>query len=199
MGGEPLLHPKIDQFCAIARKHFPAGNINIVTNGILLLKMPEAFWESCRENDIQISITNYPVKLNRAKIMELIRQYRLKFTSWNGKGIKTMWKLPLDASGSQNPEKSFKVCLRANRCAALVDGKLYPCPNPAYCFYLNRSFGCSFAPEEKDYIDIHKTGNIDDVYEFLVKPIPFCRYCRTNEMEYGIKWAVSKKEAREFI
>jgi hypothetical protein len=53
--------------------------------------------------------------------------------------------------------------------------------------------------DEKDYIDIYKIKSIDEVFEFLCKPIPFCRYCNTKEPVYGIDWAVSKKEITEWI
>ena len=37
LGGEPLLHPQILEFCMLARKIFPSGiDIDLLTNGILL-------------------------------------------------------------------------------------------------------------------------------------------------------------------
>ena len=36
MGGEPLLNPQIEDYCRMVRKYFPVGDVQIVTNGILL-------------------------------------------------------------------------------------------------------------------------------------------------------------------
>jgi MoaA/NifB/PqqE/SkfB family radical SAM enzyme len=52
LGGESLLHPEIIKIMEIARKYFRSGDINIVTNGILLKKMPLGFWYGCRDNKI---------------------------------------------------------------------------------------------------------------------------------------------------
>jgi molybdenum cofactor biosynthesis enzyme MoaA len=44
-GGEPLLHPHITEIFDIAREYFPETPISFMTNGLLLLKIPEMFWE----------------------------------------------------------------------------------------------------------------------------------------------------------
>lgn len=36
MGGEPLLHPHVIDFCTTTRKLFPTSEIVLVSNGILL-------------------------------------------------------------------------------------------------------------------------------------------------------------------
>ena len=54
LGGEPLLHPDIEKFVKLTRMYFPIGKIVIVTNGILLKSMKQKFWETCKENKIEI-------------------------------------------------------------------------------------------------------------------------------------------------
>ncbi|WP_290881733.1 radical SAM protein, partial [Helicobacter sp.] len=68
MGGEPLLNPSCKDFFAITRKYFPNSAIWLVTNGILLNKQPKEFWESCRENNIEIHPTKYPIKIDWERI-----------------------------------------------------------------------------------------------------------------------------------
>lgn len=53
LGGEPLLHPNVKDFLIITRKYFPEisipnriGIIDLVTNGILLHKQSDDFWET---------------------------------------------------------------------------------------------------------------------------------------------------------
>jgi molybdenum cofactor biosynthesis enzyme MoaA len=43
MGGEPLLHPEAERFLSIARTAFPLARIHLVTNGLLLDELREAF------------------------------------------------------------------------------------------------------------------------------------------------------------
>jgi len=44
MGGEPLLNPDIIQYVKIARTYFPNAKLLILTNGVLLDRMPEEFF-----------------------------------------------------------------------------------------------------------------------------------------------------------
>jgi ABC-2 type transport system ATP-binding protein len=48
MGGEPLLHPRVNDFMRVTREAYPHSKIFIVTNGLLLLKMLNDFWETLR-------------------------------------------------------------------------------------------------------------------------------------------------------
>ncbi len=45
LGGEPLLHPRLTEVIAAARQSALAGRIRVVTNGILLWRMTDAFCE----------------------------------------------------------------------------------------------------------------------------------------------------------
>lgn len=49
MGGEPLLHPQVEKFFAIARKYFPDTTIQLVTNDILLPTKKEYFWQEAKK------------------------------------------------------------------------------------------------------------------------------------------------------
>lgn len=56
-----------------------------------------------------------------------------------------------------------------------------------------------FKVSENDYIDIYKARNIDEILDFLTKPMPFCRYCDFTNISFGRKWAVSEKKLSEWI
>jgi len=55
MGGEPLLHPELKQILISARVYFPDTLIQLVTNGLLLLRQDEEFWQICRETTSLLS------------------------------------------------------------------------------------------------------------------------------------------------
>lgn len=62
LGGEPLLNPEIYKYILIARRYLPDSQIDIITNGVLLSRMDENFFEYLIDNQINISISHYPEK-----------------------------------------------------------------------------------------------------------------------------------------
>ena len=81
MGGEPLLHPKLLKFVYITRKAFPnpSTSIDIVTNGLLLLKQEEIFWKTCKDNNVRVSVTKYPINLDFEKMVQTAKRYGVLF------------------------------------------------------------------------------------------------------------------------
>ncbi|MDR3276858.1 MAG: radical SAM protein [Treponema sp.] len=199
LGGEPLLHPRIIDIIEIARKYFPVGRIQIATNGILLLKQSELFWETLNKNNIRLNITVYPIKIDHTEIYRLSKKHKVEIVYWgNLKQMKKVWeKMPIDIQGKQDSQKSFKLCYAANHCFQLVDGKIYPCFRVAYIHYFNKKFGINLEVGENDYIDLYKAQTIEKILKFLCKAVPFCRYCNMERAVYK-EWAVSKKEIDEW-
>ena len=196
LGGEPLLHPRLTEVIDITRRHFPSCGIDLVTNGLLLLKMTEAFWRKCAEGGVKVAISHYPIELHYDKIKAAAKAYKVK-TEY-GKKARGMYKWLLDITGGQNSEESHAYCFRANQCTVMQEGKIYTCSLPSWINYFNEYFGTNLAISEKDYIDIYKVETFEEIRAFLGKPIPFCKYCNTKGMEYNYKWEISKKEISEW-
>ncbi|MDR1836505.1 MAG: radical SAM protein [Treponema sp.] len=196
LGGEPLLHPRIVEIIDTTHKYFPLSDIDLVTNGILLTKMPEEFWGKCKECGVIIAISHYPIKLDYRKIKATAKRFGVK-TAY-GRKARGMYKWLLDINGSQDIAASHAHCFRANQCAVLQEGKLYACSLPPWVHYFNEYFGKELKVNEKDYIDIYAAESITDIYKFLGKPIDFCRYCNTKDMVYSNKWELSGKEITEW-
>ena len=200
VGGEPLLYPRLTDVMDMTRKYFPVGMIRIITNGILLMTQPEAFWESCRKNDITIYISVYPVKINYFDIKNKTEIYGIKLVFW-GDPIheqKDWRKLPIDITGKQNRIISNMLCYMSNHCFQLVDGKLYKCCRVAYIKYFNNFFKQNLQVSEKDYFDIYKENDINKILNQIRKPVPFCRYCN---MIKGVtaQWGESNYEISEWV
>jgi molybdenum cofactor biosynthesis enzyme MoaA len=123
LGGEPLLHPHITDVLDISRKYFPVDRIYIVTNGILLSKQPESFWQNYLKNNIGIEISLYPVKLDLNRIKELTKSYGIQLgLRGDPKMQKRTWLFqPLDLYGKQDIVKSHALCELANFCFQLID------------------------------------------------------------------------------
>lgn len=195
MGGEPLLHPEIVDIISITRECFPIGSIFLVTNGILLMKQDELFWSVCRDKDIVIAPTHYPINIDYNKIRNKVVEEKCRYQCF-GTPAKYWLFTGISEKTNANEAKRFLECPNANNCSVLKEGKIYMCPKPAKINLVNDAFGTNFKVTEKDFVDIYKVKSIDEILDFLSKPIPFCRYC--NEWE-KTEWGVSKKEKNEWV
>ena len=200
LGGEPLLHPRITGFFDIARKYFPSTPIQVTTNGMLLTGQPESFWQNCAKNNITVSISQYPIKLNKKEIKKIAKMHKVKVV-YNGTTTEErMCKLPLDLSGSQNMKKSFQKCaISWGCCVTLREGRIYTCCIAAHIKFFNAYFNQNLVIGGNDYVDIYKVNSKKEIIDFLEKPFPFCRYCKTSEMQFAQRWGITKKEISEWI
>jgi len=214
MGGEPLLHPKLNEIIKIARDCFPYTFIQIITNGTLLLTAESAvygnLYEICVQYNIAISVTEYPVKLDIGRIEELTKSYNVLF--WNkletesiitvetlsNRKEKLMQKATFDLAKQQNPSVSALMCYFAGNCFTLKHGKLATCPVILNIHHFNKAFGENVRVSKDDYIDIHKANTFFELAEFMAKPVPFCGYCDFRNRPHE-KWKTSSKTIDEYI
>ncbi|MDR2521130.1 MAG: hypothetical protein LBC72_01060, partial [Spirochaetaceae bacterium] len=199
-GGEPLLHPQISEIFGIAREYFPKTEIGFMTNGLLLLKMPETFWEKCKEYSVAINISRYPINLDIEAIREKAKTYQLKtdYVGGNDVPIKSMWKYPLDVEGKQPLNRSYGICSQINRCITMKDGKIYPCNTIAGIGHFNKYFNKNLEVTPADVLELHSVTDVNEIYQFLYTPKPFCKYCNRKGVEFGILYGNSKKEIGEW-
>jgi len=200
MGGEPLLHPELKQILAETRRHFPNTVIQLVTNGILLMRQDEEFWSVCRENGIVIVNTRYPIGLDHGAMAATARANQVMFEHFGETGAnpKTSYRIPLDVSGEQDGAESFLDCFHANHLVLIMEGRLYGCTVAPNVHIFNERFGTALELEEGDHLDIHKAQSKKEVLEFLCRPKPFCRYCDVGHRSYGHPWQRSKGEMSEW-
>jgi MoaA/NifB/PqqE/SkfB family radical SAM enzyme len=198
LGGEPLLHPQITGFLDVSRKSFcQLSRLQITTNGILLATQPKEFWNNCRKNKVNIYISGYPVKIDKDKIESMANEYGIDITF--GTIDEKWYALSLDMAGKQNPKRSFTACGEGNWCIQLKNGKLYTCAIISNIQYFNHHFGKNIPVTERDYIDIYKAKNLDEILDFLRSPMPFCRYCDVANRRYNLKWRATKRDIAEWV
>lgn len=198
LGGEPLLHPELVKFCTMLREHFLRSRIAVVTNGILLSKLSSDVLTEFNNNNIEIIITKYPIKLDEDELEHIKKLYGLKISYTNrSKTIKKMNHMPLDLNGTQNINDNFKICYSA-RCTNLKGTKIYPCPIVASIEHFNSYFSVELPVSNNDYLDLQKCKTKKQITDFLSKPIPFCAYCKRNEITYNLPWQISTKHIKEW-
>lgn len=191
LGGEPLLNPRLTEYIEFARVVMPGTRLRIITNGLLLQKQDDNFFQCCKENGVVIVITLYPPILS---ILDSV------ITLLQGKGImyeirrnKDEFGKNIDLSGGADKNTAMKQC-RQHNCHFFRNGKLYKCPFSVMGNKLLEHYKC----------DIHFEGGIDIydedlnwkevVYQLDYMPIEECRYCGE---EVGYKWEVSPKPILE--
>lgn len=199
-GGEPLLNKDIVKFIEVTHKYFPSTVIQIFTNGILLPKKSEDFWQICREHKIVLEVTKYPIKLDYENIERMAKEKGVLLKYYSGGDVqKTSWHKPLDLEGRQDKYESFTNCYLANGdCIMLKKGKLYTCTLIPNIETFNNYFGKKLEVTDRDYINIYDDVTADDIFEFLCTPMPACRYCKVNEWTSGHEWHVSKYKIEEW-
>jgi hypothetical protein len=140
LGGEPLLHPNVEQFFPVARAAFPESLITMLTNGLLLRTKGEAFWRACRENKIEIWVSVYPNMEDAFREACAVGAQHGVTVAMSGrvdKAVEEFSFIPFDLSGSQPKLKSFALCYAANACVTLRNGRLYTCVQAAHLHIFN--------------------------------------------------------------
>lgn len=200
LGGEPLLNPEISDYCTMTRNIFPTSNITIITNGTLLLKMDNSFWDNCKKNNICINVTKYPVAFNYDAVERRAKENGVYFKyQGSGQVVKKMYCVPIDEKGGQDPRISFRMCEKGNGCITLEDGHLYTCTLIPNIRIFNEAFRKNLEVSENDSIDIYSDVSAEEILERLSKPVSFCRYCNQFKYKTGIKWKTSTKSIDEWM
>lgn len=178
LGGEPLLYPHINEAITLARQLFPWAEISIFTNGLRLPRMDSLFWELCRQNDITLAVTRYPIDFDYDNVMDLCRREGVRVTQFGDRGEQdSFFKVRLDPLKRQNRWLSNFRCYSFG-CLTVTDGKLFPCPQSACIQNLNRRFGYEFRWESGDYLNVSDITDAGQILRLRNRPVPFCSYCR---------------------
>lgn len=199
-GGEPLLNPHIVEFIQLTYKYFPHSVISIYTNGILLMKMDDLFWDTCSKYKVLIEVTKYPIAFDYELVYKKAQEKNVNMHYYaGGEMVKSMQHFPLDIEGNQDADRNFHSCFLANNCIMLKAGKLYTCTIIPNIEHFSRYFGKELMVTDKDGIDIYSDVTYQEIMEFLCKPVPACRYCKVADRTDGHVWKVSKKDISEWV
>lgn len=201
MGGEPLLHPELLRILADVRLYFPHTIIRLSTNGLLLLKQDEEFWRVCRENDVTIVNTRYPINLDYDKMRGKAKEENVKFQYFEGtddQHVRKICKKVINLKGDKNPVENFANCYISNYGNFLMEGKLYGCPFACQSYRIfNKKFHAGLRMTEKDYLDIYKVQDMQEIFDFAASPKYYCRYCDGRSPFFD--WTRSSQKIDEWI
>ena len=201
MGGEPLLHPDLLKILCIVRENFPYTVIRLSTNGLILLNQSDEFWKVCREQNVTIVNTKYPLNIDYNKIKEKALKEQVKYQFFEGSGddaAKTSFKKLINLDGTNDTVTSFSDCHISNYGNFLMEGKFYGCPFSCQSYRIfNKKFNKNLRMTQKDYLDIYEVKDMQELFDFSAKPRPYCRYCAG--LEKGYEWSRSEQKISEWI
>lgn len=189
LGGEPLLHPNIIEIIECYRENFPDSEIDLCTNGLLITKMDQKFWECIKDNHISIHVSGYkPTYQMMDKIDRKLREQDIPYVILKRNEFVKYY----SSSGNNDINKSYKKCM-ASGCYEVYRGRISTCSAMIAFEKFNDYFGTSYdVIENEDWFNIHDP-NIDawKLCDKLDKPSQMCRYCSESKEEH-FEWNYSK-------
>ena len=130
-GGEPMLNPRLPDYFRITQEAFPAANIGILSNGLLIPKAKPELFEAIRKYKISINISGYPPTYEMKDKIEkrcaeegVFVHFWPKITKWNKTSLKLLNMPP--SSDWNAAEKRWTNCLSRDS-HLLSEGYLYYC------------------------------------------------------------------------
>lgn len=208
-GGEPTLHPECDNIFTIAREAFPKARLVLLTNGTLLTKQPDSFFDSCRKNEVLINVTIYDVGIDYEELKRFLASKNVSYIigdegDYLRQEPKRMEKVfTLYPDGVCNGKRidgqtSFLSCY-TGKLISLRQGILYFCPTAAYVDLFNRYFGKNLPELKENGIDIYSVDSGKELISSLMKKTALCDFCIPETESNGIPWRTSRREITEWI
>lgn len=191
MGGEPLLHPQLNQiiqhFCDLGIR------LRIVTNGLLIPKMNKEFFDLVKKYRINIKISIYKT-IKYEKIFKILDKNGIRYGFYDQKG----------RFGHQylsNEKKEISYCWYRDNVYILKNNKIYTCSETAFFdkFDLYFKDKHNIKTSRKDYIDLNNVDSLEELKKLRLKNIPeLCSYCYGSEKKWT-DWSLSKKSIDEWL
>ena len=192
LGGEPLLHPQIEECLRIIREIFPLSQLCIVSNGILLPSMKESFFYTCYEKKYELNISLYKPVLTKKNQIELdLKRYgiKYKFTDEINNFYRTF-----NPKGNSDKDKAHTSC-HMKTCYMLKDSKIYKCPMEGFIDDFVEYYQLENITISSDNLGINiydfedkRLNYLSDIYQ---KPIDTCKFCAENGGEF-FEWFMTK-------
>ena len=197
LGGEPLIHPQLCKCLNEIRNLFPNTRISLLTNGLLLGKIQQEFYDVCSECKIEIKITDYGV-MNLEPIIDKVRENGISINYYS---IRKIWHYQ-HIRLTEGRIDCFNNCMYRKICNNYRNGKIYLCSHIAYIDYFNKYFNKNIQLNETDYIDLDDVSSFEELVEKINNVRPnfcyrYCNYYDDNHPKNG-KWKRTEKDINEF-
>ena len=202
MGGEPLLHPRIVDVITLTRRLLPRIRIVLATNGLLVGRMGNEFWDALVSCGVELHFSAYPINVDYDGLVRMAKArgadvaFIMDLTERDA-GKAAFLKMAIDPEGGQDPVRSFNSCFFGGSFMQLSGGSIWNCQVAAHHATLDAAFGWKMASEPADELPLASITSIDDIESFRRSAHPMCCYCANDRM--GIMtWDRSRRNEREW-
>ncbi len=180
VGGEPTLHPDIVELLRVARASEIAPKVSLTTNGLLLPRMPDAFFEAVDA----LTISLYPAPaLPRAGIDAIVERARRFDVALNWKRQDRFVRMdrPARCADVDENRRVYDACWLRERCHLVKDGVLFSCTRPPHFASLDGGSADDDGLVLDDDVDAAR------VVAYLLRPEPLaaCARCFGGAAESG--------------
>lgn len=179
LGGEPFLNPEISAYVEGIRKILPRTRLTIVTNGLLIPRLPDEVLACIRREKVFVSISEYePTHEIIDEIKAVLERAGVQY-SLRPFDIKQMFNKPIEIE----PSGKYPLKCISDGCVNIYKGKICRCPTLMYVPKFNEVFGTHLPTE--GIMDLDSAPEGDALLEKLEKPVPLCKHCVENLMPWG--------------
>ncbi|MET0617173.1 MAG: radical SAM protein [Luteibacter sp.] len=175
VGGEPTMHPDLVAIIHKVRETGIAPTISVTTNGLLLKKMPDAFWDAVDA----LTISLYPRPRLSDDVIEHVKAKAARYDvrlNWKEQDqFVRMTREPASADLVQT-QAVYRDCWLRERCHLLRDGVFYTCTRPAHFQTLHRG-RVDFT---QDGLALHDGASLlGEIGAYLMRetPLQACFHC----------------------
>lgn len=179
-GGEPTLHPELDKILQTIRQANLGCAVRVITNGLLLHRMSDLFWE----NVDQLTISHYISAPMKPHILEAVkakaRQYEVVL---NIKYVEQFNEIFVEEKITDiaRIQHIYDDCWMRHRCLITRNGHFYKCTRAAY---MNETLAIKGIPASVNYTEADGIA-LDDpqfktkalAYLNETAPLHACEYC----------------------
>lgn len=195
VGGEPTLHPAIDDCLAIARRLAVAPVVSVTTNGLLLPRVSDRFWQLAQA----LTISLYPQpRLAEGTIAWITRRAQ-------DHAIPINWKcqdafVDMDRRGPREDtattQRIYDDCWLRNRCHIVSKGRFFTCTRPPH-FETFHGTGVGFL-EDGVLLD-DRPDMAERLLTYLQRPAPLnaCAHCNGGSAPTRAHHQMSAAETKE--
>lgn len=130
-GGEPTLHPQLDEILQLIKTSCPGTVVRVISNGLLMHRMTDLFWQHID----QLTISHYvsaPVKPHLLEqIKQKARQYEVVL---NIKYIDQFNEIFVDDAieDKERVQQIYNDCWMRHRCLIVRNNHFYKCTRASY-------------------------------------------------------------------
>lgn len=194
LGGEPFLHPNLGEVLEVGRNIFPDTEIDVCTNGLLVLRAESSLWDYFRKNRITMHISGYPPTYKMMDAIEIcLKREGIEYYVLPRNDFYKFYTV----DKSNDAEASHAAC-PSSGCRELYRGRFLKCSAVIAFERFNQQFKTRYVTKKnEDYFDIHDE-NLDGwkIVQKLNQAVSCCGYCNTKSVR-KFPWANGKKAMLE--